>query len=238
MSAAAPRRVPLTSFGAELWLVDLSVARGDQALACLSELERARAARFVFAADRRRYVAAHFALRELLGARLAIPAQKIEFELGEHGKPALARRFGCVFNMSHSGELALVGIGCDFPAGVELGVDLETLRPISDAAALAQAHFTTRERAELARVAPGELDRTFLAGWTRKEACLKAVGSGLSIAPSTFECGLAALRSATRIPTPRGVATIEVESVDVDRDHMAAVAITRPAIPSSQPETH
>ncbi len=33
-------------------------------------------------------------------------------------------------------------------------------------------------------------DRAFLVGWTRKEACLKAVGTGLGIDTRSFEAGL------------------------------------------------
>jgi 4'-phosphopantetheinyl transferase len=131
--------------------------------------------------------------------------------------------------MSHSDELALIAIARGLPPGAEIGVDIEALREVRNTAELAAANFTARERAELAQVAPRERNWYFLSGWTRKEACLKAVGSGLSIAPSTFECALAPVRTLTRIPTPQGHRTVEVESIDVQDGHLAAIAITIPA---------
>ena len=98
-----------------------------------------------------------------------------------------------------------------------------------DVSALAAMNFTRAEQAELAMAPQDMRDRMFLSGWTRKEACLKALGSGLSIAPSTFECGLAARDARVFIPVSAFRAEIDVQSIDVDAGHMAAVALMHPA---------
>ena len=219
------RPLPAAS-GVDLWLVDLAAPATSAALATLSEHERSRAARFVFEQDRRRYQVAHGVLRSLLGERLGEAPGDIALLYGPHEKPAVAAHYGCAFNLSHSGDLALIGIARDLPGGAEIGIDIEELRAVSDASALARANFTRAEQDELARVAPAQRDRLFLSGWTRKEACLKAAGTGLSVAPATFECGLAPRRAQTRVATLAGVVEIEVDSIDIGPRGVAALAVT------------
>lgn len=225
---SAKRRLPVTAFGVEIWLVDLTAA--PTALASLSPHERARAERLVFEADRRRFRAAHSALRELLAQRLEAVAADIEFSYGPHDKPAVTGFPDLRFNMSHSGERALIAMSSELAAGAELGVDIEELRAVTSNADLAAAHFTAREQRELAACARASSNRLFLSGWTRKEACLKAIGSGLSIAPATFDCALAPGPARTTIATPTGVICLDVESLDVEAGYLAAIAITRPDI--------
>ena len=192
----------------ELWLVDLGSLPASQQLAWLSDAEHERAARFVFERDRRRYLAAHCALRQLLSARTGRPAAALEFSEGPFGKPSLPHEPSCAFNMSHSADVALVTMA---DAG-EIGVDVEMLRPMPDAPALARQNFSASECAELAAARIEDQALAFLAGWTRKEACLKAIGSGLSIAPNIFTAGLAMQPRSVEIATPDGVASVRVHS--------------------------
>jgi 4'-phosphopantetheinyl transferase len=225
----AIQRLPLASFGARFWRVDLTGEPDAAAIASLSADEHARAARYIFEEHRRRFQIAHGALRALLAMETGLPAGSLEFVTNPHGKPALAGRPECFFNMSHSDSAALVVIAHDLPAGSELGVDLEELRTMRDVTALAAMNFTRAEQAELEAAPPGVRDRVFLSGWTRKEACLKALGSGLSIAPATFDCGLAACDARVFIPVSAFRAEIDVQSIEVDAAHMAAVALMHPA---------
>lgn len=223
---AAIRQLPASVFGAQLWIVDLAVAPAS--VASLSAAERARAERLVFEIDRRRFRAAHVALRELLAPFVGREAGAIEFGEGPHDKPFVAGSSHITFNMSHSGERALIAIARDLPAGVELGVDIEEQRGVTHVADLAAAHFTESEQRELESSPPASRNQLFLSGWTRKEACLKAVGSGLSIAPDTFDCALAPGRAQTSIATASGKVSLEVESIDVEPGYLAAIATTLP----------
>ena len=223
---SAMRLLPGTVFGAQLWLVDLTVTPAS--VASLSVAECARAERLVFEIDRRRFRAAHVALRELLSPVVGREAADIEFDEGPHDKPFVVDAPHISFNMSHSGERALIAIARDLPAGVELGVDIEEERGVTHVADLAEAHFTASEQRELEACAPAARNQLFLSGWTRKEACLKAVGSGLSIAPDTFDCALAPGRARTSIATASGRVSIDVESVDIEPGYLAAIAITIP----------
>lgn len=232
VSDSAIHRLAAMPFGIELWLVDL--ARAPVTPALLSQAERERAARFVFEADRQKYLVAHCALAELLAARLRRPGGILEFQVGQHGKPSLPPADDCVFNMSHCDDLALIGIASGLPHDVEIGVDIERLREVSDAHALAAANFAPPEQLELAGSEPAMVSQAFLRGWTRKEACLKAIGSGLTIHPSTFDCGLGERAGITEID---GV-SVEFESLDVGTGHIAAIAITRPGKSRARSRAH
>lgn len=180
-----------------LWLADLD-ATALEADATPEEI--ARAARFVRDGDGRRYLASHAALRQVLGT----PAPWI---LGANGKPSLA----CPpphFNISRRAGVALIGVS----ATHEIGVDLEPLQPMADATELAALHFTPREREAVARESGAARDHAFLRCWTRKEACMKATGRGLSLAPSSFECGAQATAERVRVATPQQAWTLLVHS--------------------------
>src|SRR5437879_2168568 len=75
--------------------------------ALLDEEEQARAARFVFDADRRRYIVAHARLRRVLAHELALDARAVRFTADSHGKPEIAadqNPHALRFNLSHSGN--------------------------------------------------------------------------------------------------------------------------------------
>jgi len=92
----------------------------------LSPEEQERADRFHFEVDRRRSVIGRGYLRLLLGEILDLPANKLQFEYDEFGKPSLIPDQGLPlqFNVSHSGDLVLIAI----TIGRAVGVDVEKIR--------------------------------------------------------------------------------------------------------------
>ncbi len=172
----------------QLWLINLDA--GDRAPvlpapSTLSGDEVARAERFVFAKDRTHYVAARTALRHLLSVHTGEDAASLCFEYGPHGKPRLRDHPCCGFNLSHSQGVGLIAL---LDPGT-VGVDVEVVRPMPDARTLAQQYFRPDECALLDTLGSPDADAVFLRGWTRKEACLKAVGAGLA-APQLPATGL------------------------------------------------
>jgi 4'-phosphopantetheinyl transferase len=154
--------------------------------AVLSDAERERAGRFRFLRDRACYVAAHAAVRHLLGAEVGLPPAAVRFCLEPRGKPALAPGQAdrpIHFSLAHSGRLALVALA---GAGA-VGVDVEEVRPLADVLALARRMFAAEEHELLAALPEAERVPTFLQYWTRKEAALKMLGEGLRVplAPPT-----------------------------------------------------
>ncbi|RZL00044.1 MAG: 4'-phosphopantetheinyl transferase superfamily protein [Rubrivivax sp.] len=169
-----------------LCLVDLDAHPDAWDASVLSADERARAARFRFEVHARRYQASHVALRQILGQATGSNPASLRFTEGLHGKPRLAQAGAPQFNMSHSAGWALVGWCPSHP----LGVDIEIVTPMDDADLLAQRHFSATEYAAFGRTPPDHRLEAFFRCWTRKEACLKALGSGLSIEPCEFEAGM------------------------------------------------
>jgi 4'-phosphopantetheinyl transferase len=207
----------------QVWRLSLDVEPDEAERRSLSAAELERANRFVYARDRRRYVAAHTQLRRLLATHTGMPEGSLCLREGEFGKPYLDGAAHCQFNLSHSADVALVGI-----AGVgEIGVDVELLSSTPDAQSLAERHFTAGERNELAQCTPAsERDLAFLRGWTRKEACLKALGSGLNLETASFEAGLDGAPRRVSIPLNGGHVQVEVRSFRHGHNVIAAVART------------
>ncbi len=170
----------------QIWKVDITPAtRGIPALrARLSSDERERADRFVFDRHRFRYIRARAALRALLGRHLNVPSAEVVLRAAPGGKPFLADASPSLyFNVSHSGDLALIAL----TKGGEVGVDLENVRQHSDDwVALARRYFASEEVAALERFSSSERVQAFFRGWTRKEAIVKLLGDGLRMPLDRF----------------------------------------------------
>lgn len=150
----------------------------------LADDEHERAARFVFARDRRRFVVARATLRHVLGRYAVKSPQALAFEYGPHGKPSLVAP-KLSFNLAHSEDLALLAVA----RSGRLGIDLEAERAL-DLLSLARTTFSAREAAALAALPLEARARAFFHVWTCKEACVKALGQGLAYALDRFEVGL------------------------------------------------
>lgn len=175
-------------------------ADSDALRACLSAAERARADRFFFARHRRRFVAARARLRELLGARLGVAPQAVEIVHGRNGKPRLAQG-KMHFSVSHCADVALFGFSSS-----AIGVDIEALRPVAGADAIAAHLFSPRERRACAALGN---PLGFLYCWTRKEALAKGLGRGLAAPPRELDTAAASgWRLHSFFPLPGFIAAV------------------------------
>lgn len=168
----------------------------------LSQAERTRASRFAFHRDRRRYTVARARLRRLLAARLQVRPEAIEFVYGRHGKPALARGFagsGLRFNVSHCDDFAVYA----FSSGREVGIDIEAVRVIPDADAIATRMFSRAESEAYFALEARDRPLGFISCWTRKEAFVKALGDGLCHPLDRFDVSLAPDESARIVRVER-----------------------------------
>jgi len=151
-------------------------------LEVLSGEERVRAARFRTTQLRVRFVVAHGALRTILSGYLGVSANDVRFGATEAGKPYVADG-GLTFNLSHSEGLAL----CAITVEGQVGVDVERLRPIDDADAIVHRYFAPGEVRQYQATRSPDRTAAFFSTWTRKEAYVKAVGSGLNCDLTAFE---------------------------------------------------
>lgn len=153
----------------DVWLVELD-APADWLQPTPAEAERA--ARLAAGPVRQRYLRSHAALRAILRRYTCDP---LDFAVAKHGKPYLPAVPEIAFNLSHSGERALIAVARE----VEVGVDIERLRPLRECLAIAERFFPPAEAAALGECDPAAREAEFFRRWTRIEAVLKARGIGL-----------------------------------------------------------
>jgi 4'-phosphopantetheinyl transferase len=109
--------------------------------------ERARASGLRSEPLRRFFVAGRIAMRSILGRYPGVGAPRdLQFAYGPHGRPSLAARNGPHFNFTRSGPLAL----CAVARTTAVGVDVECVRAIPEAASITRQYFSAREQAALA----------------------------------------------------------------------------------------
>lgn len=163
----------------ELWHVPLRIGPAvvDRATQVLDAAELARAARFQRAIHREAYIAAHAALRGILGRALGLAPASLMFNNGPAGKPTLSTPTHprMHFNLSHANDHALVVLSTQG----EVGVDLECL-PVQGLEELDASIFSAHEIAAVAACPAEHRPLARLRCWVRKEAVLKAAGCGLS----------------------------------------------------------
>jgi 4'-phosphopantetheinyl transferase len=176
----APKKLDLLLNDVHIWRINLNSSESQLQFVreTLSSDEIARAQRFYFPEHRQRFIAGRGTLRAILGQYLGIDPKQVEFEYQPRGKPLLAAKFadqGLLFNLSHSQDLALLGVSYQH----QIGVDLEYIRTMSDLEGLAKRFFSSREYEYLRLFSPQEQQQIFFRYWTCKEAYLKATGDGL-----------------------------------------------------------
>jgi 4'-phosphopantetheinyl transferase len=172
-----------------VWQWDLDRRDGDLDghWAMLSTEERERAGQFCLERHRRRYVAGRGELRRILGRYLALAPHAVTFGYGAQGKPFCAAQPAgseIRFNLSHSENVAALAVS----NGFEVGIDIERIRRIEENVPLEV--FSARECAAFIALPDAERQAVFFENWARKEACLKALGTGFTLPPMHFEFDL------------------------------------------------
>jgi 4'-phosphopantetheinyl transferase len=207
----------------ELWVARLPrfAPHQDRLGKLLTHAERAQVDRHRQASDRCRLRLSRALLRLLLARYLEEEPGRIQVDRRcpscgrPHGKPRLGGRARLHFSVAHAPDLLVFAV----QAATPVGVDLEAVagpgrQPPPELVELA---LTPAERRHLAQAPPTERWRRFLDYWTRKEAALKQLGTGLAT-PSTTS-------GSTWGPGTRLWAT----GFDLDATHVGAVATAGPA---------
>jgi 4'-phosphopantetheinyl transferase len=207
----------------ELVRVALDDGADESDHALLPADERWRAAEIIVPQVRRRFIAGRAALRRVLARRLGVSPSTVAFEYGPHGKPMVAGHPELHFNLSHSGDTALVAV----TALAEVGIDYERLRDRPRLPDVAQRFFAPDEFERVADAAPEAREAIFLRYWTRKEAVLKATGRGMGVDTRAIDVGLDTCRATLRVDfDARELALCDL---DPDDGGFAALCLAFPA---------
>jgi len=161
-----------------LWRADLRADERAEAVCrgWLSADERQRAAAARLPNVARRYVLARGLLRGALAGLLGSNPARIAFRYGPQGKPFLDAESKLRFNLSHSGDIAVLAVAFDS----DLGVDVERIRPGVNVPQIANRYLSRTDAARLSDLPAEESNREFFRCWTKREAYLKALGTGLA----------------------------------------------------------
>lgn len=175
---------------------------------------------------RHRFTQCRLILRLLLGSHLADGWYAPPFQYGSGGKPALPAHSQVQFNIAHSGDLALFAVSYSSIHPIQIGVDIECMRSRPNSMELARRFLHSQEIAYLASLPDDRRGPEFLRIWVRKEACLKAIGTGIAGNLSSFS---AIQASGQRMLPSRG--EVWYQDLSIAIPGCAAVASTQPLPP-------
>lgn len=110
-----------------------------------------------------------------------VPFNDITLAYNDYGKPRLSGEPSIYFNVSHTSNVAVVGVS----SSLELGVDIEPInRKITNTSLIINQFFHRKERLVLEQ--SRNYDRDFICLWVIKEAFVKMKGLGIVYGLNNF----------------------------------------------------
>ena len=148
--------------------------------------DRQRYSRIAQPEKRRQRQTTRAVLRMVLGQLAGISAAEVSIGADVQGKPCLMdpRRIG--FSVSHSGEFSLLAFARD----AEIGCDIEKKHPLEDIRAMSEVVLHPEEAEVIGGLDGRDAEDAFFCNWVRKEAALKAMGTGFRVDPVRLNVGL------------------------------------------------
>lgn len=140
----------------------------NEAMRLLPEARRRKAEKYIKREDRLLSVCAGMLMYKILSV-----TSETEMTYNEHGKPFL--KHGKFFSLSHSGNYAFLSVHDEV-----IGIDAERIRKRKEG--ISARMFTLEEQTYVQ-----EDDVSFFSVWTRKEAVVKALGTGLHTPFRSFD---------------------------------------------------
>ncbi len=170
-----------------IWAIHL-----DQSGECVQRLahylsppEASKASQFYGEVHQHRYTVGRSLLKILLSIYTGIQPDEIELQTQKAGKPYLPNT-DLQFSKTASGPFGLIAITWR----IDVGIDIEKNKKLAEAAQLIKSSFSSSEHLAFQKMSPSKKTRAFFNGWTRKEAIVKALGTGLGLAPDQFTVSL------------------------------------------------
>lgn len=229
LGSPEPANLVLSTDEVHVWCasLDQSTTQFQQLAKTLSPDEHLRANRFRFEQHRQRFIIGRGVLRAIMGRYMNVEPSQLQFCYGQYGKPALATSTipGMLnFNLSHSGGMALYAFARDR----QIGIDIESVRSLSEVEEIAERFFSKREYEELRAFPLSQQHQAFFRYWTLKEAYVKATGRGLSLPLNQFEVSLTQGDSAVLLKTPidsQEASHWSLKELNVGDGYAAAIAV-------------
>lgn len=178
----------LLSNSVDIWSIDTTYFPDDLTpyFQLLSKEEQLRNQRFKFEKDQRLNILARSALRILAAQYLNSMPISIQIGYEAYEKPYFLDYPELKFNVSHSGEMVVLAFIQQF----DLGVDVEYIKTDFEVMNIADNFFAYDEIEKLKAVEKELQFEAFYRCWTRKEAFIKAKGSGLSFPLADFSVSI------------------------------------------------
>lgn len=149
----------------------------------LDESERIRLRHLKDVSAQRQYLVAHVLLRAGLSARYPVELSEWRFSKTRFGQPYIIHPktlANLSFSLSHTDSF----VACAFAPHVRIGIDVEKTDAAVEIHDLATQVLSDYEYTCLKSEPASDQMRRFYQLWTLKESLLKAIGCGLSVAPS------------------------------------------------------
>ncbi|MDH5423550.1 MAG: 4'-phosphopantetheinyl transferase superfamily protein [Gammaproteobacteria bacterium] len=167
----------------DIWKIPLNTTSSDiSALLSILSAEELERHRQMHERVRMPYLLSHSACRNILSLYLKISPAQIQYKKSTHGKPFLSPANTLRFNMSHSNTLAVIAVS----NLSEVGVDIEFSDKNTDWEKVSKRFFSAEEVQYLFKQNKADQKKVFFQLWTRKEAYIKALGTGLATSLSSF----------------------------------------------------
>lgn len=173
--------------------------------------------------DRNNCIITLVLLKKLLGYYLDKLPSEIILSYTKYNKPYL-KHCDLKFNLSHSGNLLLIGVALNY----DIGVDVEKTEYFPEMDGVAKNFFSNYEYQSFIRLNEDQKIEGFFNCWTRKEAFIKAIGSGLSYSLKEFDVTLIPEEEARLIKVKNDETEGEswsLFSFDIMSNYKAAVAV-------------
>ena len=211
--------------------LDIDMARVARLQEILSPDELSRAARYRRQRDGHRFIVRRALLRRGLGAYAGVAPRQIVFGYGPASKPFVREPSSARalrFNLAHSAGLAVYACGVGHP----VGIDIECARRHGDLDDVASSFFSRDERTQLLSLPRSARTAAFYRCWTRKEAYVKAIGSGIEAPLRDFDVAFAPDAPAALLRVgwqPDEPSRWRIEALDVPHGYIGAIVVARSA---------
>jgi len=168
--------------------------------------------------QRNLFITSHAATRSLLSRLLKLPTTEIDIAIHENGKPYIKDTHQLHFNLSHTQEVALLGLSNT----ESIGLDIEYINPKRNILGVAKRFFHPVEYKWILEEEIGKQLNLFYQLWCLKEACLKGVGCGLQGGLNSFAIKKEQVHNGGKVEVHNN--TWHFQTVNISNQYKAAIA--------------